>query len=55
MEQLLAIVVFGILGAITVFGYISSQRSARERSRGDFQSGHVMAGTSGSQSDQQRP
>lgn len=50
MEQLLALVVFGILGAITIYGYMSSQKSAHERDRGDFSQERPMAMTSSRES-----
>jgi type II secretory pathway pseudopilin PulG len=49
MEIILAIVVFGVLGAITIYGYRDSERAARERSRGNFDRGHTMAAVSGAQ------
>ena len=49
MEMLLALVVFGVLGAITIYGYLSSERSARERERGDYSQNRPMSGTSSQQ------
>jgi type II secretory pathway pseudopilin PulG len=46
MELLLALVVFGILGAICVYGYSSSSRASREMARGHTQE-RPMAGVSG--------
>jgi hypothetical protein len=36
MELLLALVIFGVLLAITVFGYRQSEGEARRRGYGDF-------------------
>ena len=46
MEMLLALVVFGVLGAITIYGYLSGERSARERDRGNNGQNRPMSGTS---------
>lgn len=46
MEQILAFVVFGALGAICLYGYTSSSRATREMQRGRPQE-RPMAGVSG--------
>jgi hypothetical protein len=33
MEQILALAAFGMLGAITIAGFLSTERGARERNR----------------------
>jgi hypothetical protein len=44
MEQLLAFVGFGLLGLITLYGYVSSMRAARETERGGLAQDRPMAG-----------
>lgn len=48
MELLLGLVVFGALGAITIYGYMQSERAARERARGRQPHDERMAMVSGS-------
>lgn len=52
MEQILAILVFGILGGISVFGYLSSERALSARGKRDQRTGRSdedrpMAGVPG--------
>ena len=46
MEQLLAIVIFGILGLISVYGFFTSMRAVQENDRGGITSERPMAGVS---------
>jgi hypothetical protein len=48
MELFLALVVFGILGAITVYGYTTSNQASRDiERRGASREDRPMAGVSG--------
>lgn len=50
MELILAILIFGLLGAFTIYGYRQSEQSARERERGDYSRDHPVAMSSGQES-----
>jgi hypothetical protein len=47
MEILLALVVFGLMAAFTIYGYTRAQAASRARERGDFSRGDAFAMVAG--------
>lgn len=46
MPLILALIVFGLMGAIAAYGFMTSQKALRERQRHGSTEGHPMAGAS---------
>jgi len=47
MRLILALVIFGLMGAIAAYGFITSQKALRERQRHGSTEDHPMAGVAG--------
>lgn len=54
MEVILGIIVFGLLLCITIYGYMQSEKTARERERGDYSRESKMAMTGGQDAEDRR-